>query len=185
MQKLTATGVSRRHLLRLGLGAAALVAAKPALAVTAVAPEPKSLSFFNLHTSEQLTAVYWKDGEYSWEGLRKINHILRDFRTDEVFPIDAKLLEILNKLDGKLGGGRTFQIISGYRSPKTNEMLRASSDGVAKKSLHMLGHAIDVRVKDIELTHVRDTAIKMKTGGVGYYSKSDFVHLDIGAVRSW
>jgi uncharacterized protein YcbK (DUF882 family) len=95
------------------------------------------------------------------------------------------LLEVLHKLDAKLGGGRTFQIISGYRSPKTNEMLRASGSGVAKKSMHMLGQAIDIRVKGVELTHVRDTAIGLKTGGVGYYSKSQFVHLDIGAVRSW
>jgi uncharacterized protein YcbK (DUF882 family) len=185
VQKQTASGVSRRRLLQLGLGAATLIAAKPVLAVTAVAPEPRALSFFNTHTSEKLTAVYWNQGEYSWEGLRKINHILRDFRTDEVFPMDAKLLEQLHELDRKLGGGREFHIISGYRSPKTNAMLAANSEGVAKKSLHMVGHAIDVRVKNIELTHVRDTAIGMKAGGVGYYSKSDFVHLDIGKVRNW
>jgi uncharacterized protein YcbK (DUF882 family) len=186
LPKTTDTGVSRRHLLRFGLAAATLIAAKPVLAATAVAPEPRRLSFENLHTGEKLSAVYWDGGEYSWEGLRQINHILRDFRTDEVFPIDARLLEVLHRVDGKLGGGHVFQIISGYRSPKTNAMLHAAdSEGVAKKSMHMMGQAIDIRVKDVDLAYVRQTAINLKTGGVGYYSKSQFVHLDLGKVRSW
>lgn len=185
MTSSTATGVTRRHLLRFGLGAAALVAAKPVLAVTAIAPEPRKLRFYNTHTNEKLTVVYWKDGEYSWEGLRQINHILRDFRTGEVFPIDANLLEQVHALDLRLGGDREFHIISGYRSPKTNAMLAATTDGVAKQSLHMVGQAIDIRVKGVDTTHVRDTAIAMHAGGVGYYRKSDFVHLDLGKVRNW
>jgi uncharacterized protein YcbK (DUF882 family) len=152
------------------------------------APQPleRRLCFQNLHTGEHCTSTFWSKGDYVWEGLREVNHVLRDFRTNDVYPIDVKLLEVLHDLDAKLGGGKKFMVISGYRSPKTNAMLAAADgSGVAKNSLHMSGRAIDVRVEGLDLAYLRQAAMAMKRGGVGYYPKSDFVHVDVGAVRSW
>ncbi|MBX6322896.1 MAG: DUF882 domain-containing protein [Rhodospirillaceae bacterium] len=149
-------------------------------------PAEKRLRFDNLHTGERCTVTFWANGDYVWEGLREINHVLRDFRTGEVYPIDVKLLELLHALDGRLGGGRRFAVISGYRSPKTNAMLAAlDGSGVAKNSLHMSGRAIDIRVDGLALTDLRQTAIALGRGGVGFYPRSDFVHVDIGPVRVW
>jgi uncharacterized protein YcbK (DUF882 family) len=175
---------SRRSFLQLGLGAAVVLAAPRAFA-RAPGPAERVLHFQDLHTGERTASTYWANGDYVWEGLREINHVLRDFRTDDVYPIDVKLLEQVHALDQRLGGKRKFLVISGYRSPKTNAMLAANSDGVAKNSMHMSGRAIDIRVEGVELSHLRKTAIDMARGGVGYYPKSEFVHLDIGRVRSW
>jgi uncharacterized protein YcbK (DUF882 family) len=178
---------SRRSVLKLGLGAAAatILASQPSWARAPQPPE-KRLCFQNLHTGECVTSTYWAKGDYVWEGLREVNHVLRDFRTDDVYPIDVKLLDVLHALDDKLGGRSKFMVISGYRSPRTNAMLAAADgSGVAKNSLHMSGRAIDVRVHGLGLADLRKVAIDLKRGGVGYYPKSDFVHLDIGRVRSW
>jgi uncharacterized protein YcbK (DUF882 family) len=148
-------------------------------------PEEKTLSFLNLHTNETLQCCYWKNNQPNLDALTKINHILRDHRTQEVAQIDHQLIDLLHNLHSLTESSTPFQIISGYRSPKTNEALRNSSTGVAKRSLHMQGKAIDVRLPDIELATLRDAAISLQTGGVGYYSKSDFLHLDTGKPRNW
>ncbi len=176
----------RRHFLKLGAAAAACSLVMPASAfATSIGSVARKLSFVNLHTDERLTATYWHNGSYQRPVLNELDHLLRDWRTDEVHKIDAKLFDVLWELQQRLESRAPFEIISGYRSPKTNATLAAASDGVAKKSLHMQGMAIDIALGDAKLTKVRDTAIGMQRGGVGYYPKSGFVHLDTGRVRSW
>lgn len=180
--------LSRRHLLTAGLAAAAgaaLCAPGVALAAVPRTVAPRTLAFENLHTGERLRATYWKGGTYDGGALADINHVLRDHRTGEVAPIDPALLDLLHRLHGVMGGAAPFQVISGYRSPKTNAALAAHSSGVARKSFHMLGMAIDVRLPGRSLRSLRDAALRLKEGGVGYYPKSDFVHLDVGPVRRW
>jgi uncharacterized protein YcbK (DUF882 family) len=176
----------------LGLGAvAAATALVPARAMAAVGTKPapeRVLSFFNTHTGERLKTAYCCDGVYQPDALDAINHILRDFRRDEIKPIDTKLLDLLHELGGTLHVDQPFHIISGYRSPSTNNMLRArggASTGVASKSLHTVGKAIDIRLPGVKLDHLRGAARALKLGGVGYYPSSNFVHVDTGRVRFW
>lgn len=131
--------------------------------------------------------TYWADGGYLSESQREINHLLRDFRTDESIEMDLNLMDLLFSLQNKIGKKGPFQIISAYRSPKTNEMLRGKSKqtGVAKKSLHLQGKAIDVRLQGVELKNLKKAAIALRSGGVGYYPKSDFIHVDTGRIRTW
>ena len=171
-------------------GAVALLSA-PALA-EAASTRPslstlseRSLSFYNLHTSESLKAVYWQRGEYVETALADINRVLRDHRTDEKHEIDPRLLDLLCDLRLRLDTRESLQIISGYRSPATNAMLHSKSDGVATRSLHLDGKAVDIRIPGRALPLLRKTALSMKAGGVGYYPGSNFVHVDIGRVRSW
>ena len=176
---------SRRDILRTGLGALALVggamAAAPVIAETAT----RRLSFHNLHTGETLNAVYRDGGALVPDALSAVNHVLRDYRTGEVHPIEPRLLDLLSTLSTRLDTRSAFQVISGYRSPATNAMLHAHSDGVAKSSLHMQGLAIDIRLADVDLDRLHAAALAMSRGGVGYYPTSDFVHVDVGAVRRW
>jgi uncharacterized protein YcbK (DUF882 family) len=143
------------------------------------------LSFENMHTGERLSAAYWSDGQYVEDELVLIHRILRDHRTGEIHTIDCQLLDLLHHLRVSLETDQPFQVISGYRSPATNEMLTRASEGVAHKSLHMLGAAIDLRVPGRSLVQVRDTALRIRGGGVGFYPQSNFVHVDVGRVRSW
>jgi uncharacterized protein YcbK (DUF882 family) len=145
----------------------------------------RQLGFRHLHTGEKLKVTYWAEGEYLAEGLREIDHLLRDHRTGDSVGMDRHLLDLLFNLQTRLEREGEFQIISGYRSPKTNKMLRANTTGVAKKSLHMQGKAIDIRLPGTELKHLRKAAIALKSGGVGYYPKSNFIHVDTGRVRYW
>lgn len=145
----------------------------------------RELAFYNLHTGESLKTPYWSDGDYLPEALTDINHILRDYRNDQVLPIAPRLLDLLHGLRGTLDTTQPFQIISGYRSPETNTVLAAKSDGVAKGSLHMQGKAIDLHVEGIPLDDLHRAALALQGGGVGYYPKSNFVHVDVGRVRSW
>lgn len=181
--------LARRHFLAWGATAAALTLptlAMPHVANAAVlAANQRKLAFDNLHTGETLKTVYWEAGDYVPGALTQINHILRDFRTDDIHPIDAKLLDLLNRLHLKLGSQVPFSVISGYRSPKTNAALAAASSGVAKHSLHMEGQAIDIHLEDVALKDLHRGAIALKRGGVGYYPASDFVHVDVGRVRTW
>jgi len=158
--------------------------AAPALARRSQAGE-RALSLHNLHTGESLDVTYWADGGYVAPALREADQLLRDFRTDEVTRIDTRLLDLLHDLHGRLGSHEAYQVISGYRSPATNAKLAAQSSGVAKRSLHTRGMAIDIRLPDRELGDVRRAALAMKRGGVGFYAKSNFVHLDVGRPRSW
>lgn len=168
------------------VGGSALVAsvAAPAAAPIAATGE-RRLSFDQLHTGEKLDLPYWIEGAYVPEALTSINEILRDFRTSEVQAIDVRLLDLLHGLRGTLGSREPFHVISGYRSPKTNARLASSGGGVAKKSLHMMGKAIDVRLPGRKLKDLHRAAVRMKSGGVGLYTKSRFVHLDVGRVRYW
>jgi len=151
--------------------------------LTAAASE-RSLSFYNLHTTEKLQVVYWAAGGYVPESLVQINHLLRDHRNETVHEIDCRLLDLLCQVRTKLDTAEPFEIISGYRSPQTNAMLRSHSDGVAQHSLHMDGMAADIRVPGRSLELIRKVALSMKSGGVGYYP-SQFVHVDVGRVRAW
>lgn len=154
-------------------------------------PGPRHLKFHHLHTGQDLEAVYWDNGRYVWDALGAINLLLRDFRSLEVHPIDVRLLDILFTLQSLTGSKEPYRIISAFRSPETNQMLSdqsAATNGatqVAKKSLHMEGKAMDVRLNDVSLTGFRDAALALQGGGVGYYADSAFVHVDIGPVRTW
>jgi len=145
----------------------------------------RELSFFHTHTGEELSIVYHDGGNHLSPALHKINQFLSDFRTGDSHPIDPRLLDALYLLQQKTGVEDRFEVISGYRSPKTNAKLRNKSNGVAKRSLHMQGKAIDIRLKGINTKKLRDTAIALKVGGVGYYRRSDFIHIDTGRVRHW
>ncbi len=175
----------RRRFLGLTIAAAASLAVPPAFANLGHMKE-RRLSFHNLHTGERVSAVYWSQGIYVEDGLAEINHVLRDFRNDQVTQMDPQLMDLLHQLRTTVGvTNKPFEIISGYRSPATNAMLRAKSSGVAKRSLHMEGKATDIRIAGLDLGHLRKAALSLKAGGVGYYPKSGFVHVDTGAVRSW
>jgi len=143
------------------------------------------LSFAHTHTGECLTVPYFADGSYFPEELARLNHLLRDHRSGEEHAIEPALFDFLNDLQLATGTREPFQVISGYRSPKTNAKLRAASRGVARRSLHMDGRAIDVRLADVRSSVLRDAALELKRGGVGYYRSSDFVHVDTGRFRTW
>lgn len=145
----------------------------------------RELTFTHTHTSERLAVEYFHGGEYVQGALAAIDHFLRDFRTNEVHAIDPSLLDLLHHLNGLTESTRPFQVISGYRSPATNQQLRQRSEGVAAGSLHMKGQAIDIRLADVPLAKLRSAALAAKRGGVGYYPASDFVHVDTGRVRFW
>ena len=191
---MTMKQLSRRNFLGLGAAAAAtaLVPAKAFAGAAAaksagLAPE-RALSLFHTHTGERLTTAYCAGGEYLAQGLNSLNHLLRDFRVNQVKPIDPALLDLLFELQGTLETAQPFHVISGYRSPQTNTMLQSrggSHSGVASRSLHMDGKAIDIRVPGVKLAHLRDAARSLKVGGVGYYPGSNFVHVDTGRVRYW
>lgn len=150
----------------------------------ATRPE-RELSFLNLHTGERLRTVYWQDGRYLPESLTDIDYLLRDFRTGDIKPIDTRLLDLLTEVNAQTGASEPLHVISGYRSPETNAMLAARSGGVAKNSYHLKGMAIDVRLPGCALKRLRSVGISLQRGGVGYYPKSNFVHLDTGPVRTW
>lgn len=168
----------------LGRSGAVLLAAAP-IAAWARAAQCRSLSFFHTHTGESLSCTYYQAGGYAPEQLARVNHFLRDFRTDEVHRIDPGVLDILFELKTRAGCEEPFNVISGYRSPRTNAMLRSRSSGVAAHSLHIQGQAIDIRVPGFPTRRLQELALGMRRGGVGYYPKSDFVHLDTGRVRFW
>jgi uncharacterized protein YcbK (DUF882 family) len=146
---------------------------------------PRLLAFHNLHTGEHLSTAYWAAGNYLPDEIRRIAWVLRDHRTNSVHPIDARLLDLLYNLNGQVNTSTPFEVISGYRTPQSNAALAAVSEGVASRSLHMLGMAIDIRVPGVTLPHLRAAAISLQGGGVGYYPRSDFIHLDVGRIRYW
>ncbi len=175
---------TRRDFLKLSAATAATLMAPAALASRAPAGE-RALKFYNMHTGEHLTATYWADGIYVPDELAAINHVLRDHRSGHVAKMDPRLFDILYTLQQKTEKQGQFHIISGYRSPATNAKLSSRSNGVAKRSLHMRGKAIDIRLPGIELKHLRQVALNMRAGGVGYYPRSNFIHVDTGRPRFW
>ena len=168
-------------------GAVLLPAAPNAIASVASAGRQsgRTLSFYHTHTGDKLNIDYHDGTDYISDALMEINHYLRDFRTEESYPIDSALLDTLHELKTLSGHSGTFEVISGYRSPKTNNSLRGKSNGVAKRSLHMQGKAIDVRLTGFDTRQLHKAAKKLARGGVGYYQKSDFIHVDTGRVRYW
>ena len=172
-----------RRLLVTGLALAPLGLTLPRPAAARESAE-RVLALHHTHTAERLRIAYFARGEYLPDALAHIDWLLRDFRTGDARSIDRRLLDILHALCVACGGGM-LEIISGYRSPKTNAMLRQTGGGVAKRSLHMEGRAIDVRLAGFSTARLRDAATALGRGGVGYYPESDFVHLDTGRARTW
>jgi uncharacterized protein YcbK (DUF882 family) len=173
----------RRVALKPLLGVSIAILFLPAKPIMAV--DERQLSFYHTHTQKELQVTYQRNGEFLDSALLEINNFLFDFRTGDATTIDPDLMDLIYEIRASLGSSGTFEVISAYRSPKTNEMLRGRSSGVAKNSQHMLGTAIDVRLRNVELTKLRDAALAMQGGGVGYYEKSNFVHIDTGRVRRW
>lgn len=147
-------------------------------------PERK-VSLYNVHTGESVNATYWAEGQYINEELQRVYHLLRDFRQDQSVKMDVALIEALNRIHTMTGSKQSFQVVSGYRSPKTNEMLRRRGHRVAKNSYHLRGQAIDFRLPDVQLSKAKKAAVSLKAGGVGYYPRSNFIHVDTGRVRYW
>jgi uncharacterized protein YcbK (DUF882 family) len=177
----------RRDVLK--IGAAVLVGSLlpfPALAALSDGLQaPRRLAFYNIHTAESVDVCYYREGAYLPEALDKINYVLRDFRRDAIKPIDPNLLDVVHAVKCRIGRDQPFHLISGYRTPRTNEMLRRTTTGVARHSFHTMGRAIDIRLPGYCTRRLRQACVKMQSGGVGYYPKSDFVHVDTGSVRTW
>lgn len=182
MNRPTFTLLSRRTFLRAAL---ALPVFTSPLAAFATALEERSVSFVHTHTGEKLATTYFRNGAYDAGSLAKVNHLLRDFRSGEAAVMDKGLLDILYDLQVLAGRESTFEIVSGFRSPRTNASLRKKSHGVAENSLHMQGKALDIRFTGFSTKKLREFALSLQRGGVGYYASSDFIHVDTGRVRFW
>lgn len=148
-------------------------------------PAERQLSLVNTHTGESLLTRYFQNGQYVPQALDRLQHLLRDHRSGDAHPIDPQLFDVLYHVAARNDREPHFEVISGYRSPASNEKLRSQSGGVAQRSLHMEGKAIDVRLSGVACAKLRDVALSMGSGGVGYYARSNFVHLDTGRVRAW
>ena len=184
MQTLNKFSAQRRSTLLAALGCAAVPFGSVIADITTY-PE-LHLSLYNLHTTEKFNGAFWVGGEYDPDALRQINHLLRDHRTDEVKSIDVKLLSILYLVSKKVGKpDHPFSVISGYRSAATNRKLAKSNSGVARNSYHIKGQAIDIRLNGTDTKNLREAGLALRVGGVGYYEKSNFVHLDTGPYRAW
>jgi uncharacterized protein YcbK (DUF882 family) len=181
----------RRGILRLGLATASLsIISAPTIVSSAWAapkrkPATRRLALHSLHTGERADVVYWADGKYIDGALRQVDRVLRDHRNNEVRPMDRALVDLLWNLRQRVQSNEPFEVISGYRSPASNAVLIAEGRGVAQNSMHLQGMAIDIRLPKRRLKHVRDAAVKLEQGGVGYYPRSNFVHVDTGRVRYW
>ena len=147
--------------------------------------DERLLKLYHTHTGDSLQVVYFRQGEYDPIALADIQVFLADWRNGEQHELDPGLMDILWQLQQATGSTETWEVISAYRSPETNEMLRSKSSGVAKKSQHLVGNAIDVRLRGLDIKVLRDSAKNLKLGGVGYYASSNFVHVDTGRVRYW
>ena len=178
--------MTRRKFLHCALGASAAIAL-PQTSYALIKPSTvvKNLRLHNLHTEEKISLSYFERGTYVAEALQDINYLLRDHRTGDIFAMDPVLIDLLYDLKNALGTERPLQVISGYRSPKTNAALHKKSSGVATRSLHMQGKAIDIRIQGIKAGDIRAAAMSLARGGVGYYPRSNFVHIDTGRVRTW
>jgi uncharacterized protein YcbK (DUF882 family) len=197
---------SRRSFLKLGIfGAALLALPHKVIASLEEAPAPelitpgwregtglilepceeRRLHLYSTNTGESFNRVYWADGEYVPEALAEVNHLLRDYRANQIKDIDPNLLDLLYNLNQKLECDSPFHVISGYRSPRTNAALRKRNRKVARNSLHMAGMAVDLRMPDLHIKYLNNAAQEMRCGGVGYYARRGFVHVDVGDVRTW
>jgi uncharacterized protein YcbK (DUF882 family) len=174
--------LSRRQIFGAVAGLAVAGSAKPAATLSLA---PRSVSLYNIHTGEWLRTVYWADGHYIREAVRDINWILRDHRSDEIRPMNAGILDLLGMLRDRLDTHQPFLVVCGYRSPATNRRLYLEGAGVAKNSYHIKGMAIDLRSDGRSIAQIRDAALSLRGGGVGYYPRSGFVHVDCGPIRQW
>ena len=189
----SASSVSRRKFLGFGALAAGTLAASSIVNPASAAIFSRSdrfegarrIAFRNSHTGEIFSGVYRVGDKYLPDAFERINIVLRDFRSNELFPIDPRVMDIIYSVHNMTKRDEPYEILSGYRCPKTNAGLRSHGEGVAKNSLHMTGQAIDLRLPGFETKQIRQLAISLKAGGVGYYPKSDFVHMDTGDVRTW
>jgi len=176
----------RRFVAATGLALVAVGAPALASAQAAAAAGERRLAFEHLHTGESLDLVYAIDGEYLPESLAALDWLLRDHRSGEVGSIAPSLFDQLHRVQQRLGSGRPYQVVSAFRGAATNARLRAQRGAaVARRSLHLEGRAIDVRLPGVALAQLRDAALALRAGGVGFYPRSQFVHLDTGAVRRW
>ncbi len=168
------------HLLLTG---AAAPAALPAIASS---PQARTLAMVHTHTGERVSLVYALGDSFVPQALTRLNHFLRDHYSGAVGVIDPQLFDLLHRLHGELGVDQPFEVISGYRTSATNNTLRNTrGGGVARHSLHMEGMAIDIRLPGAALTDLRDAALTLRTGGVGFYPREQFVHVDTGRIRAW
>jgi len=177
--------ISLRHMLAAGAALSGAAALWPQSLIGAPDASARRIALTNLHTGERLDIEYFRDGAYSPESLAALEVLLRDFRNGEKHPIDPKLMDYLVDVAALVGVPPAYSVISGYRSPETNERLHERSSGVSQHSLHMQGRAIDVRVSGVDCRDLAARAESLKQGGVGYYRASNFVHLDTGAFRTW
>ena len=175
---------TRRNFLKLSGLATAVLAAPPVLARGETMGE-RSIKFYNTHTGERLTSTYWVDGIYLPDEMAAINRVLRDHRSGDIADMDQRLFDLLYTLQHKVEKNGIFHVISGYRSPATNARMNRLSRGVARRSLHTRGQAIDIRLPGVELKYLRRAALDMRAGGVGYYPRSNFIHVDTGRPRFW
>src|SRR5690606_31672307 len=183
------TGCFRSLMARTVSFAAVLCLAMPLLSVSATqaAAETRSLKLYFVHTKERANTVFKRNGKFDPKGLQQINNLLRDWRRNEPTKMDPRLFDLVWEVYQRSGASDYIHVVSAYRSPATNNMLRSRTKGVAKNSQHMLGKAMDFYIPGVKLTTLRSLAMKMQVGGVGYYptSGSPFVHLDVGGVRAW
>jgi uncharacterized protein YcbK (DUF882 family) len=176
---------SRRRVLQNGAALAGVSLAGWSGQLFGAETQVRRIALTNLHTGEQVETDYFSNGDYVPESLEQIEKVLRDFRNGERHAMDPKLMDYLVEVAAKVGSKPVFSVISGYRSPETNERLREKSTGVSQHSLHMQGRAIDVRINGVDCAALAASALELKRGGVGYYRASNFVHLDTGAFRTW
>ncbi len=179
--------IDRRDMLRLGL-AGILGSVVPLSFVKSVEASTGGawrVAFRNNHTGESFNGVYRVGNKYLPDAFERLNYVLRDYRNGEIFPMDPRVIDVMAVIQKKAGQKQPVDVLSGYRSPKTNAGLRMESSGVAKNSFHMYGQALDMRIKGFDTRKLRTLATGLKAGGVGYYPNSDFVHVDTGTVRSW
>jgi uncharacterized protein YcbK (DUF882 family) len=179
--------MSRRALL--GAFAATTVAAAPTFSNAAGflrgAGDIRRLKMYSARTGEKIDMIYWIEGDYIKDAVKELHYFMRDWRTDQVKTIDLRTMDIMAASHNLLGVNEPYMLLSGYRSPQTNAMLRSRSKGVAKNSLHMRGQAADLRLASRSVSQMARAATSCHAGGVGRYSGSNFVHMDCGPVRSW
>lgn len=187
MEKKNSSGLTRRGLL--GAFAATAISAAPTFSNAAGflrgAGDIRRIAMHSGRTGESLNTIYWIDGEYIGEALREINLHMRDWRTGEAVQMDLRTIDIMAAARNLLDTDEPYQLLSGYRSPQTNNMLRSSNRGVARNSLHMTGQAADLRLQSRTTRQMADAALACRAGGVGRYGRSNFVHMDCGPIRSW